>query len=220
MLSISVEGEGELRKYYVHQDILYDQSLYFSALSNFKEGEEAHVTLIDMNQKAFANIIHWVYKGVLDPELSRTPEDLIRTWTAADYLMMNKCKNKVMDALRHLSAQMRIKPKDLILVDKLGHRMDSNLANCVIDVMARDCAIEYGFLFSTADLEPMPIHVVCELINAITTAARFWADDPAKLEECAYHDHEDGEVCYLEEYESMCRECEEREACHWVRSRG
>lgn len=197
-------------EYEIHKHLLAQNSPYFAAVPNFKEGAENHVVLEDMDPTAFQHILHWFYRGCLDPKVLQSRYTLMATWAAADRLMMSKCKNVVMDKLR---VACSCPPSDvslLVFVCRLGYSKDNTLLHYLTDQVAWDCTHYNTYTeeyLSAQVFEELPIELTVALMARIMGETQYLisgrsrlagrVDEPATRKGCHYHDHVEGEECYL-----------------------
>lgn len=216
VLRIIITDDCKTKTYNVHARLLRSKSPYFAALTEFKEGSEKQVILKDLNHDAFNQILHWLYRGSFpDHELCKhSATIMIETWIAADRLLMGKCKNMAMDALRELyyDGVICVEIDDLATLDETGFSTDSTLVKYLIHQFAFGYVVytHYWEGKSYTDQRHGFYRLRPEMAWEIfTTVAKMGHDlfedsggpatkrDPADLEGCCYHDHVEDERCYL-----------------------
>lgn len=176
-------------------------------MANFKEGEENHIILKDINHDAFCHISHWFYCGVLDDDIHQDAATLIPTWIAADRLMLHECKNIAMDYLRrhHLDDP---REESLQTAISLGCDKDHPMVRFLLDQISWECVHGVAIMDEFADtVEDMPQELVKPLMTRVSKGARELrgsersarqkdGPDPASRKGCNYHEHVAGEECY------------------------
>lgn len=203
---------GYTKTYYVHKNLLQNKSKYFLALKSFQEGQENHVVVERMSHDAFGTIVCWLYTGRIktDFEDDMLFWTLITAWLAADRLMIDKCKNMVMDTLREHHESRPITLDNLLVIQKLDYDIASPLICYLVDQAS------YDHISGAADdvcsarescIEALESRLRVKLVLGIVEEARMWRvaaegnevapEDPAGLKGCQYHDHTQGEKCYL-----------------------
>lgn len=203
--------DGQTSKgYHVHKHLLAQNSPYFAAITNFKEGTENHAVLEDMGSTAFQHILNWFYRGCLDSKVSQSRYALMETWAAADRLMMSKCKNVVMDKLRDYCKRRHSYVRHLEVVCRLGYSKENVLVRYVMDQVSWDCT--HHRTYAPDDLnaqifERLPDEMTFAFMARIVEEAQYLVgpvsrrretfDDPANRKGCHYHEHVEGEECYL-----------------------
>lgn len=210
VIRISITNGEKTKEYHAHRNLLSQKSPYFAALSNFREGEESHVTLSNIQYTAFDRVLYWLYKGDfgrdLDPD-SQSVEIVIGIWAAADRLMINKCKNMAMDILRNMLQVSLVQSWHLRYVSDLGYSKDSILARVLLEQISYDCArLDWDYRHAFSDEHAHP-EMVSALLKTIISTAKKWRRskledgpkprDPACLVGCRYHEHVEGDICHL-----------------------
>lgn len=207
-MQISVTDGGVLRDYYVHKELLLPASRYFAAHANFREEEASHLALDGVNHHGFDNVLNWLYRGSLPPESSGDPHVLIHTWITADRLLMNGCKNFVMDELQRLYKDTGATGSDLVLLNQLQHSQRSTLTKYIYDQLSFDLITRQAlscFPVITQQMQGLPIGMAFKLIHTVAILARRFCQanvgdprtprNPADQAGCSYHHHILGDHC-------------------------
>jgi len=214
VMRVTIESENAIHDHYVHKALLQVKSPYFAALPNFKEGENNHVVLKEMDSRAFKHIVHWLYTDRFSPSFQDSKFTIIRAYAAADHLMIPKCKNMVLDSLRVKYTTIRADVCDLAEVKKLGYGASSTIATCVTDQIVYEATTEMDWRMENlapAFFEDGGDHA-SELVKKLVTTSRRYSlkengksllkkqgySDPALAKGCVYHDHAEGENCHLQ----------------------
>lgn len=137
---------------------------------------------------------------------------LIGAYVTADMLVMEDCKNDVLDSIRRLHIGTWVNFRYLIQVDLAGLQPSSCVARYLIDQICYDTVIEgkHWFPDTDEDLSEFLLRgglFVLEVFSAVTTArgkCQHKPDtpdpvcihrDPAKLKGCHYHEHSEDKTC-------------------------
>lgn len=218
VVSITVIDGNTTDTFYVHKNLLLRASPFFAALSNFKEGDENHIVLNDVDLLAFHHIQNWFYEGRLDPKLKQSRHTLIKVWVAADRLLMTTCKNKVMDTLRALHGtntpamrEYSAFMTDLNLACSYGHGPDRALVRYIMEQMLWDQlhdGVQHKDDFKKSQYEKLSLEVIVAMFKKkddLTRSIRWQLEngfqilvgDPTKANPCIYHEHGEDERCHL-----------------------
>ncbi|KAK5953169.1 hypothetical protein OHC33_005737 [Knufia fluminis] len=222
LIKVTVHDDNQCLEMHLHKTLLRYRSPYFAALDNFKEGAYNAVELEDMDVEAFRYVLHWMYTDNLPSEQCVDTDDLLaKAYVVADRLLMRKCKNMIMDSIResfkHVAGSKSL-ATGFEAVESLGYPASSQLARFFIH------EIQHEFVKGTgADREEWILKMVenvrgdpissmfCEVALSILCAqtttnrksdsVQLPYDDvgtyPSGRGGCIYHDHEEGEECYL-----------------------
>ncbi|KAK5953170.1 hypothetical protein OHC33_005738 [Knufia fluminis] len=217
VMKVTIKNDTETADWFIHRSLLFDKSPYFAALPNFKEGKENHVELQDIDFEAFACIVQWLYAGAIDTSIAKNPDNwllILRTYAAADRLMIFKCKNQMMDICRELHRGVCGQIHMLRTLDEMGYSSDTLITSYIIDQISYDAVDDPAWAIEEEKGEDQFLMRGGEVAYALT--ARIIqrsreriaylggpsdkdVRDPASLKGCVYHEHAIGEKCYLED---------------------
>jgi len=178
-----------------------------------KEGGENRLVLRDINNTAFQHVVHWLYTGRFSPTIYDSPSIIIKTYAVADRLMMTRCKNMAMDSLRNKFSHSRADISHLVTTRDLGYSASHIIASYIIEqttfeAIANPSRHLEGF---TEELFLEGSDLAAEFVRKLVEKARPSMpkydsgvvihnkihNDPALQLGCVYHEHAEGEKCYL-----------------------
>lgn len=210
-MRLTVANDGKSKDYLIHRNLLHRKSPNFADLKTFQQGEANHVHLNDMDHKSFCKLIDWVYERGLQYKVSDDLDTLIKAWAAADRLLMDDCKNTLMDLIRLLLEESDIVAdlSEVHLVRDLDYSTHSILMQFFMDQVAFESISNYGSRvdFSGADgLESTEL--LSGFLKRLGAMSQEWCRNlrqgsgepptPSALEVCKYPDHAEGEECHLD----------------------
>ncbi|KAK5074457.1 Structural maintenance of chromosomes protein 1 [Exophiala xenobiotica] len=215
VLKVTIESEDDSHDHYVHRTLLEKKSPYFAALAPFKEGRDNHVMLKEVDNDAFEHIVHWLYTDRFSPSFQDWQYTIIKTYAAADHLMMPRCKNMVLDNLRSKYTRIQADIGDLGLIKRLGYGASIAIAIYVTDQIVYEAITNHTWFFREEDhafVEDGGEHVL-GLMKKLMEKSRLYSlkadgksrwtnkghSDPARTKGCIHHEHAEGEKCYLQE---------------------
>lgn len=214
-MKVTTESAQGTHDHHIHKIILEKRSPYFTALPNFKEGKENHVVLKEVDNVAFEHIVHWLYTDRFSSSFQNNVPIMIRAYAVADRFMMPRCKNMIIDSLKAKFTRWRGQISHLVVVKDLGYSASTIIAACVIDQVVYDALTSKGwsveqqdeaFFLEGSDLALLLMRRLVEKSRLYTFKADgqgIWKNkghpDPASEKGCIYHEHAEGEKCYLRE---------------------
>ena len=213
-MHITVEHDGIKSEHYVHKYLLEKKSPFFAALPKFKEGKDNHCIIRDTAVLSFEHIVHWLYTDRFADDFQNNAPTMIQTYAAADRFMMPKCMNNVMDQLRVKYIKTQARLDDLRFVKILGYPASSNIAQCVVDQIVYEAITTPTWNVSQLEenfFDDGSEHAL-QLTRKLIEKSRLYSfidgggvwtdqghDDPALATGCIYHEHRDGEKCYVKD---------------------
>lgn len=167
-----------------------------------------------MFPKAFRYILPFIYGGSLP--VIQDSLLIIHAYAIADRLMMNHCKNLLIDRLRaYYCCNSFVPQHDLELIDELGYDESRTIARYIKEQFVYEHTAggqRDDFPGTLKDLLHTGLRFTCEVAHA--TVAKLigyiadaeghrdmndcWSDPPEGFG-CHYHQHDEGETCYTSE---------------------
>lgn len=141
-------GSGVTRtEYYVHKSLLQQESLYFRALDNFKERDEAKVEFSNMSLSAFNIFFRWLYTSdSYTLAESEHLDDLLEAYMLGSRLMSAPFQDYVLDGIQSIMSMVQIPPELLRRVRDSELGGGSPLADFFIDLLAYKITTKRNFL--------------------------------------------------------------------------
>lgn len=203
------DGDDATTDFTVHKALLIARSKYFVALPNFKEGQENQIKFAGWSIKAFRYVVAWLYQGRIDP-LYDDIYAMIRAYAIADFLMISKLKNDIIDNIRmyfRIGGKDIIDSGDLVTLKTLELPMTDQLVQFITDLAAFDIANEAvcsrriltdlgtrRIISEGGDIALLLMEKTLRNLQEATDEKRkFLANvgDPSEAEGCCYHIHDD-----------------------------
>ena len=221
VMTVTVADDMTSHDHYIHKAVLEKKSPYFAALSSFKEGEENHVVLQETDETAFKHVVHWLYTDRFSLNFGDSETTMMKTYALVDRLMMPRCMNMVIDNLRAKYTHTQARISDLATVKHLGYSASSNIAKCVIDQIVYEAITNIQWSIAEED-EAIFLEggdLALEFTRKLVEKSRLYSltgdgksvwgredhMDPATAKGCIYHEHAEGEKCYLQEVQEATK---------------
>lgn len=203
MIEVVIIEDDNDKNYSLHKNLLCEKSLYFKRCikSGMLETTNNKVVLRDVNFEAFEVVVYWLYKENLD-KISENRLPFYWVYNLADRLCMEPLKNKIVDRLGLVWAEIRITTAAFKTAMADLH-VESTLAAFLIDQLAYDYV--EGFTDGHGELHDLEHDVLVAFMNAWAAASKarsrlgrqeWLASDPAKKVTCIYHQHIDTLKCH------------------------
>ncbi|KAI9720198.1 MAG: hypothetical protein M1812_003016 [Candelaria pacifica] len=189
----------------VHKGLLCYHSAFFDKAfdGKFKEGQEGMMYLPKDDPVPFEIVVTWLYRQSIDEipttgdvEAYASLEQTVDLYILADKLCINTLKNMAMDRLqRGLLSGNRIIDTECTKVYK-STLADSPLRRFVARLTAWDLQGHWNTKLSEYVNEEADLDFAKDIIELLRNRSSI--PDPRNPSKCEYHEHTDGETCYLE----------------------
>jgi len=134
IVKVTVTNETSGTEYFMHAQVLCNESPYFAAMKNFSEGVNSAVELKEMDPDAFDIVANWFYRETIRGAKSWADFDmLVRAYGVADRLMMRACRSDILESIKGFCSKERLRPRNLLVISRLGLPKESGIVQFATD---------------------------------------------------------------------------------------